>query len=167
MPDEFDELLERYMGEADDATDIRTVVRRLWFYDFLDCPVRVWQGKGILHTTDGNKWFGTIDANDVDHHSTPKMNDGRDGSSQNFETGLPNIIDTLNATARETYYKLRDEQYRITGCTLTCYIAIFNEDEGLRPKTPISFFREFEMINTKFEEDLKPDKTENLFSNIL
>ncbi len=31
----FDELLEEYLGQDDVLSDIRVVVRRLWFYDFI------------------------------------------------------------------------------------------------------------------------------------
>jgi hypothetical protein len=45
---EFYDLLDEQFGNDDDLNDIRVVVRSCWFYDFIDYPVYLWQGKGYL-----------------------------------------------------------------------------------------------------------------------
>ena len=153
MPDFYD-VLDEYIGGDDEFTDVRAIVRRCWFYDFVDHPIRVWQGKGKLFTSDGNEWLGTNDANGLDHHKTPTITDGRDGSSARYEMGL-NLIDTPGAAATSVYQDIRNEQSRVFGRNVTCYLAIFGINEGLRPQTPIVFFREFTMMNSKFSEKLE------------
>jgi len=146
---EFYSLLDEYIGEADDISDIRAVVRRCWFYDFKEHPLRVWQGKGKLFTADGNEWLGTIDANNQDHHKTPAIKDGRDGSSIRYEFGLK-----LPGSQNEIYENIKKDQWRVIGQTLTCFMAIFKVDEGLRPSTPIVYFQQFNMMNSKFSEKI-------------
>lgn len=153
MPDFYD-VLEEYIGEDDELTDVRAIVRRCWFYEFDGYPLRVWQGKGKLFTSDGNEWLGTIDANGYDHHKSPSITDGRDGSSGRYEMAL-NLIDTPGAPASAVYQDIRNDQWRVFGRNVTCYLAIFQVDEGLRPQTPIVFFREFTMMNSKFSETLE------------
>ncbi len=151
---EFYDLLEQYIGEEDDMTDIRAIVRRCWFYDFKGFPLRVWQGKGKLFTSDGNEWLGTIDAGDNDHHKTPAVSDGRDGSSGTYTMGLK-IIDTPDLAAKELYESIKKDQWRVFGQKVTCYLAMFQTGEGLRPETPIVFFKEFTMMNSKFSEKIE------------
>lgn len=153
---EFYNLLNQYIGEQDDVTDIRAVVRRCWFYDFEGYPLRIWQGKGKLFTSEGNEWLGTIDANDNDHHKTPPIKDGRDGSSARSTFGI-DVIDTPGKSAQEFYKAIRNDQWRVNGRKITCYLAIFQieENEGLRPQTPIVFFKEFIMMNSKFSEKME------------
>lgn len=153
---EFYDLLDEYIGEQDDVTDIRAVVRRLWFYDFDGFPLRVWQGKGKLFTSDGNEWLGTIDANDNDHHKTPSIKDGRDGSSARSTFGLK-LIDTPGVAAQEHYEAIRRDKWRVYSRKITCYLAIFQIGEGLRPQTPIVYFKEFVMMNSKFSEKMQID----------
>lgn len=153
---EFYELLEEYLGDADAITDIRTVVRRLWFYDFDGYPLRVWQGKATLFTEDGNEWLGTIDASNTDHHTTPAIQDGRDGSSATYNLTM-NLIDVPGQTAGEAYEALKADQWRVSKRKVTCYLAIFKENEALRPETPIVFFKELIMMSPKFSEKLEND----------
>jgi hypothetical protein len=143
----FEDRLNDYLGGVDDATDIRAVVRRCWFYDFDGIPTRIWQGKGKLYTSDGNEWLGTIDANGNDVHQTPRLSDGRDGTAPTYEFRF-GYID------RDTYEALKSDQALVAGRPLVCYLALFRNGEGLRPETPIDFFKELTMQSTKFEERL-------------
>ncbi len=154
---EFTDLLDELIGDDDALTDISVVVRRLWFYDFEGYPLRIWQGKGKLFTTDGNEWLGTITADNVDIHETPALQDGRDGSSATYEFGLsiPNLPG--EASDRELYEAIKAEQGLAAGRMLTCYLAIFNVGEALRPATPISFFKELVMFSPKFSEKIEGD----------
>lgn len=151
---EFYDLLDEYLGDADAISDIRVVVRRLWFYDFDGYPLRIWQGKGKLFTTDDNEWLGSIDAANNDHHQTPAIQDGRDGSSASYDLSL-NIIDIPGQSAREAYEALKAEQWRVSKRTVTCYLAVFKEGEALRPQTPHVFFKELIMMAPKFSELLE------------
>ncbi|QWY83145.1 hypothetical protein [Rhizobium phage RHph_X2_24] len=153
---EFWDALEEYIGDADDIFDIRAVVRRCWFYDFNGYPIRVWQGKGKLFTSDGNEWLGTIDALDNDIHTTPPIQDGRDGSSATYNFTLA-INDIPGQSAGELYEAIKAEQSRVSGRNLTCYLALFKEGEGLRPTTPITFFKELTMVSPRFSEKLGLD----------
>ena len=157
----FDALLEEYLGEADAISDIRVVTRCLWFYDFDGDPVRMWQGQGRLFTEDGNEWLGTIDGNGVDHHKTPRIQDGRDGTSAAYNMTLT-LHDLPGEPARETYEKLKAEQWRVAGRKVTCYRAIFKEGEALRPVTPIAFFRELTMQSPKFSEKIEFDPSSGM-----
>lgn len=152
----FDDLIDEYLGDNDALTDIQTCVRRCWFYDFDDSPLRLWQGKGRLHTEDGNEWLGTIDANDVDHHVAPPIQDGRDGSSAtyNFSLTIPDLPDT---DPLALYEQLKADQNKAAGRLLTCYLVVFKEGEGLRPTTPVAFFRELTMFSPKFSENIERD----------
>jgi hypothetical protein len=151
---EFYDLLDEYLGDDDALTDIRVVVRRCWFYDFIGDPLYIWQGKGRLFTSDGREWIGTIDANDVDYHEAPPMQDARDGSSGSYSLALT-LPDLPGQDVRETYDELKAEQWRISKRTVTCYLALFEEGEGLRPATPVVFFKELTMMAPKFSELLE------------
>lgn len=153
---DFYDLLNNQFGEDDDLNDIRVVVRRCWFYDFEDSPIRVWQGKGRLFTTDGNEWLGTIDANNIDHHKVPSITDGRDGSSATYTFSL-DLVDLPDQPIQELYDLLRAEQWRTNGRKLTCYLVAWEnvETEGLRPATPIVYFKDLTMMYTKFSEKLE------------
>lgn len=153
---EFWDLLDEYLGDDDALTDIRVVTRRLWFYDFTDDPVRVWEGQGKLFTTDGNEWLGSIDQSGKDHHVTPNLQDGRDGSSATYTFTL-NIPDLPGQDIRALYDELKENQFKASMRNLTCYLAIFQESEALRPQTPIIFFKELIMMAPKFSEVLEPD----------
>lgn len=147
----FDDLLEEYLGDEDVLTDIRIVVRRLWLYDFEDYPTRMWQGQGRLFTEDGQEWLGTINGAGNDIHVTPRLQDGRDGSSAAYKFQMT-IPDTPDESAASLYRALKEDQSRVFNRNLTCYLAIFKEGEGLRPTTPIKFFKQLKMFSPTFEE---------------
>ena len=150
---EFYDLLEEYLGDDDAISDIRIVVRRLWEYDFLDEPVRLWQGQGKLFTSDGNEWLGSITAGGQDIHKAPAIQDGRDGSSATYNFSMT-IPDIPGEKPQELYEALKADQFRVFGRTLTCYLAIFKESEALRPSTPAIFFKQLIMQSPKFSEKL-------------
>ncbi len=151
---EFDDLLEEYLGEGDALTDIRACVRNLWFYDFDGYPVRVWDGQGKLHTTDGNQWLGTIDGTGKNHHITPTIQDGRDGSSASYTTSI-SLFGVGDETPSQLYEEIKAEQSLAVGRKVTTYFAIFKEEEALRPLTPISFNKEFLIKSVQFSEKLE------------
>lgn len=161
---EFYTLLNEYVGDSDSIAEIRAVVRRLWFYDFVDNPLRIWQGKGLLTTNDGNQWLGTIDGNNIDHHQTPMMSDGRDGSSPTYEMSLK-IPDIPGESAYQLFEKIKTEQALIANRLITCYLAIFKEGEGLRPDTPYVFFKQLNMVSTRFSENIESDDDGKLVKN--
>lgn len=151
---EFYSLVDEYLGNEDAINDIRAVVRRLWFYDFDGYPLRIWQGMGALQTTDGNEWLGSMDINGQDHHQASNLQDGRDGSSATytFEFDIP---DTPGEPALGLFEGIKSEQWRATNRPLTCYLAVFQESEALRPLTPIVFYKELTMIQPKFSERIE------------
>lgn len=153
---EFSDLLDELMGGGDALDDIRIIVRRLFFYDFNGYPLRIWQGQGKLHTSDGYEWLGTIDANGNDLHKFPAIQDGRDGTSATYNATL-NLIDTPGQTAMQAYDALKAEQWRVNKRKLTVYMAIFQLNEGLRPATPIAFLKELTMFSPKFSEKIAMD----------
>lgn len=161
---EFYDLLDEYLGDDDAITDIRTVVRRLWFYDFDGYPVRMWQGQGKLYTVDDEGWLGSIDANGTDHHTTPAIQDGRDGTSPAYELSMV-IPDLPGQNKMELYNSLKADQWRVSGRTVTCYLAIFKEGEALRPQTPYIYFKELIMQSPKFSELLESDNAGRLVRN--
>lgn len=151
---EFDDLLEEYLGTEDVLSDIRVVVRRLWFYDFIGFPTRMWSGKGRLFTPGSPaaiEWLGTINEANQDIHVTPRLQDGRDGSSANYQFKMT-IPDIPGESSGELYEALKADQWRVNGQTLTCYLAIFKDGEGLRPTTPIKFFKQLVMRSPTFTE---------------
>lgn len=145
--DQIDEIL----GAADDVTDIVATARKCWFYDFKDEPVRLWDGQGNFTDSEGNEWLGTIDANGGNIHKSPSLQDGRDGTSASYSFSLtiPSIPgqDTL-----ALYDSLKSDQSKVFGRKLICYIVLFIEGEGLRPNTPVSFYKEMTMFSPKFSE---------------
>jgi hypothetical protein len=150
---EFDDVLEEYLGDADALSDIRVVVRRLWFYDFDGYPNRLCDGQGKLFTSDDNQWLGTIDANGTNHHQVPRLQDGRDGSSPSYNFSVT-LIDVPGQSSFELYEALKADQALSVGRSLTCYHAIFKIGEALRPTTPIAFFKELTMLAPKFSETI-------------
>jgi hypothetical protein len=148
---EFDDLLEEYLGDEEVMSDIRVVIRRLWFYDFDGFPTRMWSGKGRLFTTGGLEWLGTINDNNQDIHVTPRLQDGRDGSSASYQFKMT-IPDLPDESSGELYEALKADQGRTFGRELTCYLAIFKDGEGLRPTTPIKFFKRLTMQSPTFSE---------------
>ena len=158
---DFDTLLDEYLGDQDDISDIRLIVRRAYFYDFLNEPIRIWQGKGRLFTSDGNEWLGSIDGGDTDHHSVPSIQDGRDGSSANYNFSLT-IPDVPGDSPLELYNGLKADQFRVNGRYLTIYMVLFQLDEGLRPTTPIRYFKQLTMQSPKFSEKVTQDASGTL-----
>lgn len=149
--DHIDEIL----GAADDVTDIVATVRKCWLYDFKDEPVRLWDGQGPFIDSTGNEWAGTLDANGGNIHKTPALQDGRDGTSASYTFSLS--IPTIPGQEEEVlalYNALKSDQSKVFGRTLTCYLALFIEGEGLRPGTPISFYKEMVMFSPKFSETI-------------
>lgn len=148
--DQIDELL----GAAEDVTDIVATVRKCWFYDFKDDPIRLWDGQGNFIDIDGNEWLGTVAPKGANIHKTPSLQDGRDGTSAtyNFSLQIPSIPgqDTL-----ALYNALKSDQSKVFGRKLTCYLVLFREGEGLRPGTPISFYKELVMFSPQFSEGIE------------
>jgi hypothetical protein len=157
----FYDLIDQYLGDSDSIADIRVIVRRLWFYDFLGHPVRLWQGKGLLTTSDGVDWMGSIDGADTDHHETTALQDGRDGTSATYTFGLE-IPDLPGESAFALFEQLKADQSLAAGRSLTCYLAVFKDGEALRPSTPISFFKELTMIQPKFSEKIEMNADRSL-----
>jgi hypothetical protein len=152
----FYDLIDEYLGDDDALSDIRIMVRRLWFYDFNGYPLRLWQGKGRLFTEDGNVWLGTIDANDRDLHQTPAIQDGRDGSSATYTLGMT-LFDLPGQPAGALYEAIKAQQWRVTKRNVTCYMVVVKEGEALRPMTPIAYFQQLVMLSSKFSEVLEAD----------
>lgn len=155
---EFYDYLEETLGQSDALTDIRTVVRKLWFYDFVDAPTRLWDGMGSLFTSDGNEWYGTIDPLGVNHHKTPNVQDGRDGSSATYTMSMP-------APTQELYEQIKAEKARATNRKIKVYMAIFKEGEALRPSVPIQFLKEMTMFGPRFSEKAAFDSNSVLVKN--
>lgn len=153
---EFYTLLDEQFGNDNDINDIRVVIRRCWYYDFAGYPLRVWQGQGKLFTSDGNSWLGTVDGNNRDHHVTPPISDGRDGSSATYTFSLM-LTDVPGYSAQEMYEAIKADQWRAAGRSLVCYLVAFKANEGLRPTTPIVFFKELTMMSTKFSEKIEQE----------
>jgi len=149
---DFNTVLEETLGQEDAFGDIRVVVRNLWFYDFLDAPARLWDGKGLLFTDDGNEWMGTINAEEINAHVTPSIQDGRDGSSASYTMSLVGLDPA-------TYDALKADKDKARGRKITVYLAIFKEGEALRPDTPISFFKEMIILDVKFSESASIDSS--------
>lgn len=147
---DFETELLALTGGAEDSHDIRAMVRRCFLYDFVDAPVRLWDGQGRLKTEDGNTWIGTIDALGNNQHSAPAVRDDRDGSSPRYEFGIP----YLDAA---TYAALKPLPGLARGRDLICYHAVFAYGEGLRPLTPIRFNYRLAMKDVTFSERVDGD----------
>lgn len=149
----FYDQIDAVLGDAEGVTDIVATARKCWLYDFKDDPVRLWDGQGPFTDSNGNEWLGTIDANGANIHKSPSLQDGRDGSSASytFSLTIPTVPgqDTL-----ALYNALKSDQSKVFGRKLTCYLVLFIEGEGLRPGTPLSFYKEMTMFSPKFEERL-------------
>jgi len=148
---DFYDVVDEYLGDDDALSDIRVVVRKCWFYDFTDYPVRLWDGQGKLFTTDGEEWLGSIGPDGINLHKTPALQDGRDGTSATYSMTL-NLYDIPGTSARELYEELKTDQWRVSGRTLKVMLVVFKEGEALRPETPITFFKELTMLPPKFSE---------------
>lgn len=144
----FRDRLEEYLGDAADGGDIRAVVRSCWWYDLPGLSIRMWQGQGRLYTADGSTWMGTIRPDGSDVHKTPRMTDGRDGTSLQYRF-------TIGYLDRETYEGLKADQGMVSGARLVRYYALFRPGEGLRPDTPIEFAKELTLFAPEFDEKLE------------
>ena len=142
----FKSVLLEMVGDASDSFDIRVSVRRCYFYDFDGHPVRMWDGIGVLSTSDGNEWMGTI-VDDVNMHQTPKLRDPRDGASLRYEFGLPYID-------QATFDAMSADASLVEGREMTIYNVLVKEDEGLRPGTSLGFNRRLVMKGAKFTKGL-------------
>lgn len=135
------------LGTQEDAFDIRVVVRRCYFYDFLNAPVRLWDGVGVLSTQDSvgdpltlqdgrviaaNEWIGTISASGENRHTVPAVTDSRDGSSPRYRFSIP-LMD------EETFSVLKADQGRVRGREMRCYQTLIRTGEGLVPSVPLRF----------------------------
>lgn len=147
-------MIDEILGAADDVTDIVATVRKCWHYDFLDDPIRLWDGQGPFTDSDGNEWLGTIAPNGTNIHKTPALQDGRDGTSASYTFSL-NIPSIPGQDTLALYEELKAEQAKVFGRKLTCYLVLFIEGEGLRPSTPISFYKELIMFSPKFSEQIE------------
>lgn len=142
----FADRLNEYLSDQNDSTDIRVTVRRLWNYSFKDFEINLWDGEGELFTTDGRKWLGTR-TKKGNFHKTPRLADGRDGTAPTYDF-------TFGYLDEETYEKLKTDETQVFDRPLTCHLALLRVGEGLRPNTPIVFFKEVTMISRAFSENL-------------
>lgn len=152
----FYDQINEILGAADSVTDIVATVRKCWFYDFAIESVRLWDGQGTFIDREGNEWLGTVDANGNNLHKTPSLQDGRDGTSASYTFSFN--IPTMPGQEEEVlalYNGLKSEQANVFGRPLTCYLAIFVEGEGLRPGTPLSFYKQMTMFSPKFSETIE------------
>lgn len=147
--DQINELL----GAADDVTDIVATVRKCWLYDFKDEPVRLWDGQGAFTDSDGHEWLGTIAPSGGNIHKTPALQDGRDGTSASYTFSLT-IPSIPGENTLALYEALKADQSKVFGRALTCYLVVFIPGEGLRPATPLSFYKELVMFSPKFSETI-------------
>lgn len=160
----FYDKIDEALGAADDITDIVLTARKCWFYDFEDDPVRLWDGQGNFIDSDGNEWLGTVDANGNNIHKTPSLQDGRDGSSASYNFSF-NIPTLPGGETLELYNGLKSEQDKAYGHNLTCYIVLFSEGEGLRPGTPISFYKQLLMMSPRFTEVITRESSGMIVKN--
>lgn len=159
MTDFATELL-RHLGEAEDSFDIRVVARRCYHYDFLEYPVRIWDGQGVLTDSGGNEWLGSVTADGTNLHSVPELKDPRDGSSPRYEFSLP-FID------QDTFEALKADQDLAKDRELTTYHAIFGQGEGLLPQTPLLFSYRLIIRGVRFSEglqEIEPGKIQRTYS---
>lgn len=148
--DQIDEIL----GAPDDVTDIIATVRKCWFYDFKDTPIRLWDGQGSFTDSEGNEWLGTIGPGGGNIHKTPSLQDGRDGTSASYNFSLT-IPSAPGEDALELHNALKADQSKVFGRALTCYLVLFLEGEGLRPNTPLSFYKTMNMFSPQFSETIE------------
>lgn len=150
----FYDQIDEIMGAADDLTDIVATARKCWLYDFAGDPVRLWDGQGNFIDSEGNEWLGTVAPNGGNIHKTPALQDGRDGTSASYNFTL-SIPSTPGKEDLALYEALKAEQARVFGRSLTCYLVLFVQGEGLRPGTPLSFYKTMTMFSPKFDEKLE------------
>lgn len=138
-----DDLIE-LTGTAADAFDIKAMVRRCFLYDFLNAPVRLWDGQGVLNAG-GFEWLGTYDAMGQNHHTAPPVRDDRDGTSPRYEFAIPYLDQT-------TFLALKADQSLARGRDLICSHALFRVGEGMIPTTALRFSYRLAMRGVQFTE---------------
>jgi len=131
-------------GAATDSFDIRAMVRRCFLYDFDGAPVRLWDGQGVL-VAGGYEWLGTHDENGQNLHKAPAVRDPRDGTSPQYEFGIPYLDKT-------TFDALKADQALAMGRDLICYHALFQVGEGLRPTNDLLYSYRLAMRGVQFSE---------------
>lgn len=142
---EFLDRLDEVLGvEADDG-DIHVTVAACFEYDFDTAPLRVWAGQGVLITSDGREWIGTVDSTGTDRHQTPSLKDGRDGTSTRLEFGLQFLDKT-------SFDAIKSEGEPVAGRTITAYLALIEQGEGMRPSIPLEFLGRFTMQSPTFSD---------------
>lgn len=140
----FQSALLDLTGSATDAWDIKAIVRRCFLYDFVNAPVRLWDGQGVL-TAGGYDWLGTHDANGRNLHQAPAVRDPRDGTSPRYEFTLPYLD-------QATFLALKASQTLAAGRDLICYQALFQVGEGLIPTTDLLFSYRLAIRGVQFAE---------------
>lgn len=140
---DFATVLTDQIGDSDVTHDQFITVSRCFFYDFDGYPTRLWDGQGILRTGDGSDWIGTVDSGGNDYHSVPNVDDEREGTSQDYTFSIPHIDET-------TFEALQSDRSLVNGRNLTCYLAIHQSGEGLRPGSPLRFDYRLEMMGAQF-----------------
>jgi hypothetical protein len=139
----FETALNAAVGNSADAGDIRAALAFLYEYAFITGPVRLWRGQGLLTTSDGRQWLGTVDGNGNDFHQVPPLGDGRDGSAQQLEFGFP----YLDAA---TFRALKANPEAVSGCAITCLVAIVLDGEGLNPRIAPDYVAGYVMQSATF-----------------
>lgn len=160
----FYDQINEILGAAEDVTDIVATVRKCWLYDFKDEPIRLWDGQGPFTDIEGNEWLGTISPTGSNIHKTPSLQDGRDGTSASYSFSLT-IPAAPGEDPQALYEALKAEQDKVFGRKLTCYLALFVEGEGLRPNTPLSFYKELTMFSPKFSEGIERASSGTIIKN--
>jgi hypothetical protein len=67
------------------------------------------------------------------------------------------LVDAPGQSRQQFYDAIKSEQWRANGRKVIRYLAAFREGEGLRPNTPIVFFKELTIMSTKFSEKIEND----------
>lgn len=160
----FYDMIDEILGDAEDVTDIVASVRKCWHYDFQDNPTPLWDGQGNFVDSNGNEWLGTMNADGGNLHKTPSLQDGRDGTAASYNFSL-NIPRMPGQETLELYDELKADQSEVFGRLLTCYLVLFVEGEGLRPGTPLSFYKEMTMFSPKFSETIERDSAGRVIKN--
>lgn len=146
----FETELLTLTGEAADSFDIRACVRRAWLFDFVNNPVRLWDGQGVLQSG-GYEWLGTVDARGQNHLRAPAVRDSRDGTSPKYEFSIPYLdLTTFNA--------LKADQGLARGRDLICFHALFGVGEGLIPTTELRFNYRLAIRGTQFSESIQGER---------
>ena len=150
---DFFTVLDEYLGDSDSIGEIRVVARRLWYYDFESAPLLLWDGQGLLTTSDDLEWYGSMNDSGNNLHTAPNLKDGRDGTSARYEFTLK-IPDIPGQTAFELYEEIKASNETVKGRKIVCSTVLFHVSEGLRPQTPRLFLKELVMQSAVFNERL-------------